>query len=142
METSTVRQRVREAIEQSKRTAAERRTRADAAAVEYERFLELVAVPLFRQIANVLRVEGHAFTVFTPAGSVRLMSDRAGDDYLELLLDTRNEQPQVVGHVSRAWGRSVIESENPIGSPGPIGNLTEEDVLAFALKQIEAFVER
>ena len=142
METSDVRKRVREAIEHARRASAERRTRADEAAGEYELFLERMAVPLFRQIANVLRVENYAFTVFTPAGSVRLMSDRSGDDYIELLLDTRGGQPQVVGHSSRGRGRGVIESETPIGSPGPIRNLAEADVLAFVLKQIEAFVER
>ena len=54
MEVSDVRKRVREAIERSKRTAAERRTRVDEAAGEYEAFLGRIAVPLFRQIAAVL----------------------------------------------------------------------------------------
>lgn len=142
METSVVRKRVREAIDRAKRAAAERRTRADEASSEYELFLERIAVPLFRQIANVLRVESHAFTVFTPAGGVRLMSDRSRDDYVELLLDTRGDQPRVMGHSSRGWGGTVIESETPIGSAGAIRNLAEEEVLAFVLKEIEAFVER
>ena len=47
-----------------------------------------IAVPLFRQVANALKADGYAFTVFTPSGSVRLMSDRVADDYIELTLDT------------------------------------------------------
>ena len=75
MEVSVVRQRVLEAIERAKRAAAERRVVNDEAAREYEAFLEQLAVPLFRQVANVLRAEGYLFNVFTPGGSVRLMSD-------------------------------------------------------------------
>jgi hypothetical protein len=142
METSLVRKRVREAIDRSKLAAAERRTRGDRATGEYEHFLEGTAIPLFRQIANVLRVEGYAFTVFTPAGSVRLMSDRSAEDYIELQLDTRGAEPRVLGHTSRAWGRSVVESETPIGDAGPIHDLSEENLLEFVLKEIEAFVER
>jgi len=46
---------VREAMERAKRRTAERRTRNDQAAREYEQFLERIAVPLFRQIGIVLR---------------------------------------------------------------------------------------
>ena len=142
METSDVRKRVREAIDRARHASAERRTRRDEAAGEYERFLERIAIPLFRQVANVLRVENHMFTVFTPADSVRLMSDRSGDDYIELVLDTSGDQPQVVGHSSRGRGRGVTESEAPIGSGRPIRELTEEDVLAFVLKELEPMVKR
>ena len=122
--------------------SAERRTRRDEAAGEYERFLERMAVPLFRQVANVLRVENHMFTVFTPGGSVRLMSDRSGDDYIELTLDASGTRPQVVLHSSRRRGGGVVESEAPIGGGGPIGDLTEEDVLGPVLTELEPFVER
>jgi hypothetical protein len=142
MEVSDVRKRVREAIERAKRAAAERRTRVDEAAGEYAAFLDRIAVPLFRQIAGVLRADGHRFTVFTPGGSVRLMSDRSGDDYIELALDTSGSHPRVVGHSSRGRGRRVIETEVPLGSGGPVRDLTEEDVLAFVLKELAPFVDR
>ena len=45
-------------------------------------------MPLFKQVGNVLVTEGHAFKVFTPGGSVRLMAERGNDDYIELALDT------------------------------------------------------
>jgi hypothetical protein len=141
MEISHIRQRVLETIGYARTSAAERRARADQAAREYDVFLDRVAIPLFRQVANVLRTESYQFTVFTPGGSVRLMSDRAAEDYLELTLDTAGDQPRVMGHISRARGRRVMESERPIAERTP-AELTEEDVMAFVLKELEPFVER
>src|SRR5690349_12418609 len=99
MEISAVKRRVKTVIERSKARAGERRTRADAAQREYPSFLSGIAVPLFRQVAGVLKAEGYAFTVFTPSGGVRLMSDKNADDLIELSLDTSGDQPAVVGHV-------------------------------------------
>src|SRR4051812_5403678 len=93
MEIADVRKRVHATIERSKQRAAERRARGDEAGRAYSTFLETIAVPIFRQVANVLRAEGYAFTVFTPSGSVRLMSDRAAEDFIELTLDTAGEEP-------------------------------------------------
>jgi hypothetical protein len=142
MEISDVKKRVFETIERAKRTAAERRTRMDEAAREYDAFLNQIAVPLFRQIAAVLKAETRMFTVFTPGGSVRLMSDRSGDDYIELVLDTSETYPQVIGRASRGRGRRVMESETPLGHGGVIRDLTEEDVLTFVMKELEPLVER
>jgi hypothetical protein len=139
MEISLVRRRLTETIERAKKQAADRRGRGDAAAREFEVFLQKIAVPLFRQIANALKADGYAFTVFTPSGSVRLMSDRAAEDYIELTLDAAANPPQVVGQVSRTRGRRVIDAERPIGAPE---TLTEEQLLDFLLKELEAFVER
>ena len=142
MEISDVRKRVKAAIDRAKRSAAERRGWADEATREYDTFLSEIGVPLFRQVAGVLRSEGYLFTLFTPAGSVRLMSDRSSDDYIELTLDTAGPQPYVVGRSSRSRGQRVLKSEAPIGRGGPIRELTEDDVLAFVLKEVEPFVER
>ena len=139
MEISLVRRRLTETIERAKKQAADRRGRGDAAAREFEVFLQKIAVPLFRQIANALKADGYAFTVFTPSGSVRLMSDRAAEDYIELTLDAAANPPQVVGQISRTRGRRVIDAERPIGAPD---TLTEEQLLDFLLKELEAFVER
>jgi hypothetical protein len=141
MEISEVRQLVNAAIERARRSAANRRARVDEAGREYERFLADTAVPLFRQIANVLRARGYVFNVFTPSGSVRLASETAADDYIELVLDTSGEEPHVLGRSSRARGRRVMSSERPIGA-GPIGGLSESDVLDFVLRELEPFVER
>ena len=82
------------------------------------------------------------FTIFTPGGSVRLMHDRSSEDYIELTLETSGDEPRVIGKTSRGRGRRVIELERPIGPSGPIGALSETDVLDFVLKELETFVER
>jgi len=139
MEISLVRRRLTETIERAKKQAADRRGRGDAAARDFDVFLQKTAVPLFRQIANALKADGYAFTVFTPSGSVRLMSDRVAEDYIELTLDTAANPPQVVGQISRTRGRRVLDAERPIGAPD---TLSEEQLLDFLLKELEAFVER
>jgi hypothetical protein len=141
MEISDVRRRIRDAIERARRQAVERRTRADEAARAFEAFLESTAVPVFRQVANVLRIEGYPFTVFTPSGSVRLMSDRSAEDYIEIVLDTSGEAPRVAGRTRRSRGRRVVDAERTVGSGRP-ESLTDEDVLAFLAKELEPFVER
>jgi hypothetical protein len=141
MEIADVRRRVLEAMDRAKRAAAERRARVDAAGKDYEVFLERVAVPIFRQVAQVLKAEGYAFTVFTPSGGVRLMSDRGSEDYIELALDTSGPEPQVIGHTSRARGRRVHETEQPVAGGRP-AELTAEDVLGFVAKELEPFVEK
>lgn len=141
MEISEVRRQLAEAIERAKRAAAARRANIDEASREYAVFLEQIAVPLFRQAANVLKVQGYPFAVFTPGGSVRLMSEKNSDDFIELSLDTTGDEPIVMGHSRRGRGRRVLESERPIGE-GPVRTLTEEKVLRFLLEELEPFVEK
>jgi len=141
VEISDVRRQVTQAMERARRSAADRRARNDEASKEFDVFLSEQAVPLFRQVANVLRTLGYPFTVFTPGGSVRLMSDKSADDFIELFLDTTGEEALVMGHASRHRGRRVIESERPIGS-GPVRDLSEETVLQFLLGELESYVER
>jgi hypothetical protein len=141
METSAVRQRLTQLIDRAKRSASERRVRNDEAARTYERFLNETAIPLFRQVAGSLKASNYHFTVFTPGGGVRLMSDKTAEDYIELSLDTSGDHPVVIGHTSRARGRRVVESERPIAEKA-VADLTDEDVLEFMLKEIEPFVER
>jgi hypothetical protein len=141
MEIASVRQQVLQTIDRAKRRAAERRVRADEASREYTLFLQEIAIPLFRQVANALKAESYVFNVFTPGGSVRLMSDKNAEDYIEIVLDTTGDRPLVMGHTSRARGHRVVESEAPIGE-SPVRDLTEEHVLQFLLKELEPFVER
>src|ERR1700722_7378119 len=102
METSEVRRRVTQTIERAKARTTARRTASDEATKAFEVVLHTIAIPLFRQTANILKSENHAFTVFTPSGSVRLMSDRAAEDFIELSLDTSSDAPQAILHVSRS----------------------------------------
>jgi hypothetical protein len=139
MEISLVRKRLTETIERAKKRAAERRSRSDQASRDFTVFLQKVAVPLFRQVANALKADGYAFTVFTPSDSVRLMSDRSADDYIELTVDAAEHPPRIVAQVSRTRGRRVIDAEYAVGAPDAV---TEEQLLDFLLKELEAFVER
>ena len=141
MQTSDVRKQVLAAIERAKRSAAERRTRSDEASRAFEGFLQGVAVPLFRQVAGALKPEGYSFQVFTPGGSVRLMSDRSSEDYIEIALDTTGKDPVVVGHSSRTRGSRVVESERAITSSSP-GAVDEQILLDYLVGELEVFIER
>jgi hypothetical protein len=144
MEVSVVRQRVREIIERSKRPAesrrADRRAQNDAATHEYELFLDRIAAPLFKQVANVLQADGYAFQVFTPGGSVRLMSERGNDSYIEIALDTTGSAPKLLGRTSRWHGGNITEAELVLNATADIRSLTDEDVLGFLLSELEAFL--
>jgi len=146
MEVSVVRQRVRELLERSKRPAedrrAARRAQMDAATQEYDAFLERIAVPLFKQIANVLKVENHQFNVFTPGGSVRLMGERSNDDYIEVTLDTNGTAPKLLGRASRSRGGNITQTELVLNATSDISALTEEDLLGFLLSELEPFLAR
>lgn len=141
METALLRKRITDTIEQAKRAATARRSRAAAAAQDYSVFLDTIAVPLFRQCAQTLKAAGYPFSVFTPSGSVRLMSDRSADDYIELSLDASGEGALVIGHVSHARGRRIAETERAIAERS-VGQLSEEDLLTFLLTELAPFVER
>jgi hypothetical protein len=141
METSTVRNRLRDTIERAKRGAADRRAAADAAARDYGEFLQDRAIPLFRQLANALKVAGYPFVVNTPADSVTLVSERAASDAVELSLDTSGDEPLVILRTSRSRGRKRFESERPVGK-GPISSLSDELLLEVLLKELEPFVEK
>jgi hypothetical protein len=139
MEIADVRKRITATIERARQRAAERRTRADDAARAYSTFLDTIAVPMFKQVANVLRADGYQFSVFTPSGSVRLMSERTAEDFIELTLDTTGDVPEVIGRTSRSRGRRVSENERAVGSPAA---LSENDLLDYLAKELEALVER
>jgi len=144
METSAVRQAVRTLLHHAKRPAADRRenrrVQTDQATRQYAIFLDRIAVPLFKQVANVLRTEGYAFDVFTPQGSVRLKAERGNDNYIEVTLDTRGVAPKLLGRVSRSHGGDVTQTELVLNATTDIEALTEEDLLGFVLSELEPFV--
>lgn len=108
----------------------------------YRQFLELKAIPVARQLGQALKAEGFPFTVFTPSGGLRLASDHGRDDYIELLLDTTGELPQVLGRISRVRGSRTLTSERPIRPGTEIGSLSEDDALAFFAEALEPWLER
>ena len=142
MEISDIRRRLRQTIDRARRTSAERRTRADVAGRAYQVFLADVATPVFQMFASALKAEGRAFQVFTPAGGLRLMSERTSDDFVDLTLDSTTDPPSILARVNRGRGSRVISAEHALRPDVPIGQITQEDVLAFLLAEIEPFVER
>jgi hypothetical protein len=142
LEVSEVRRRLRGALEKARQAAEDRRVRIDAAAREYEAFLGQRAVPIFHQFALVLTGEGHPFKVFTPAASVRLVSERSSEEFIELTLDDTSDPPAVIGRTSRGRGRRMVTSERAIRDGAPIAELTEEDVVSFLLDEIVGLVAR
>jgi hypothetical protein len=142
LDVAEVRRRLVHTIEGVRHDAALRRAAADRAAADYGPFLENVATPVFRHFAMALRAEGHLFRLFTPAGSVRLSSERSTDDFVELVLDSTRQPPEVIGRVSHGRGSRLITDEGPIREGAAVADLTEEDVLRFLLASIAPFVER
>jgi hypothetical protein len=140
MEVSDVRRRLRGAIEQAKRRAAERRTRVDQASREYEQFLSAVAVPAAHAIAQALIGEGHRFKVVTPGQAVRLAAEFSPDDYIELSLDTDGDVPAVTVHTQRGRGRRRVETGRALSRPIP--ELTDEDVVTVVLEELIPLIER
>jgi hypothetical protein len=142
IETSELRKRVRATIDRSRRAAAIRRERMEQAAAAYEDLLEHVATPITRMLANVLKAEGYHFTVHTPKGGLRLASATSGEDFIELGLDTSQDEPSVVVRVNRARGRRTFQHERPLVNGRAVESLGEEDVLAALLDELGPFVER
>ena len=141
MEISIVRQRLRVAMERAKQRAAERRQRADQTSREFDAFLTRTAVPLVRQIANVLRADSHLFSVFTPSGSVRLASDKSAEDFIEIALDPSTDPPRVVAHTTRTRGRRVVDAKSVVGAGDP-ASISDEELLEFLLNELGPFFER
>ena len=142
MEVSLVRNRLNRAIEAARERAQQRRQRTAAAERAYDIFLQNVAMPVTRLVANTLKVENHAFTVFTPGGGLRLASDRGRDDYIEFALESTSDPPQVVGRISHARGSRTLAEERPIKPGTPPEGLSEEDVLTFLLDALQPWLER
>lgn len=137
---SEVRRRIRAAIELAKKNTVARRARTETAARDYGKFLAEVAVPAVQQFASALAGEGPIFHVATPAESVRLASATSADDYIELLLDSSQDPPEVIARVNRGRGRRVLTSERPVRERTAIADLNEEDVLTLLVQEITPFL--
>src|SRR5689334_14752710 len=117
MEIAIVRKQLTLAIARSRRKLQERRARLTSTEQAYERFLADIAVPVMRMMSGALKAEGFPFTMSTPAGSVRLTSDRTHDDFIEVALDVTGNTPEVMGRISHGRGSRVLTEERPI-KPG------------------------
>lgn len=142
IEVSEIRKRLRQRLDQVKREHGERRTRADSAARAYETFIADTATPVFRMFAGALKAEGYPFSVFTPAGGLRLMSERSSDDFIELFLDTSADPPVAAARVNRGRGRRLVTAEHPLRDDARVEQLTDEDVADFLLRELMPLLER
>jgi hypothetical protein len=137
---AVVRKRVRAEIEKARRDQADRRSRVAEAQQNYNLFLESAAIPAFRMIANVLKSEGVHFEVMTPAGGVRLQSERNREDAIEMELDTTADPPQPLVTVTRERGRRIVQSDRTIKGSNPLVQLSEEDVIDMLLEELRPWL--
>lgn len=137
---AVVRKRVRTAIEQARRDQAERRGRVAEAQKKYDEFLENAAIPAFRMVANILKSEGLHFEVMTPAGGVRLQSERNREDAIEMELDTTADPPQPLVTTTKVRGRRIVQDDRSIKGSNPLVRLTEEDVIDMLLEELRPWL--
>ena len=130
------------AIAAIKGRGQERRQRSDEATREYAAFLQNVATPVVQQVASALKAEGYAFTVFTPGDGLRLVYDRGRHDFIDFVLETSGDHPQVVGRIIQSRGSQRLEEERPIKLGVSPAALTDEDVLDFIIHAIEPWLAR
>ena len=142
MEVSEVRRRLRSAIDDAKKRAAERRTRVDDARRAWEVLLPEVAVPTFHTLAGALTAEGHRFKVFTPGEAVRLSLERSAEEFVELSLDTERDAPALMLRSTRGRGRRLVSTERIVREGTPIAALTQEDLVDAVLEELIPFIER
>jgi hypothetical protein len=143
MDVSELRKRILRALDEARQQASSRRQVVDEATKAYETYLSQTAVPVMLQAAAVLKGEGHRFTVETPAGSVRIVSDHSPETFVELVLDTTTGSGAVLGRVSLARGRGgLLVEERPVAPGTPIAELTEDDLSAFLVAEIPKLVVR
>ncbi len=137
---AVVRKRVKTAIEQARRDQTERRGRVAEATKAYDAFLESAAIPVFKMFANILKSEGLHFEVMTPAGGVRLQSERQRDDSIEMELDASADPPQPLVTITRVRGSRIIQSDRSIKGSNPLVHLTEDDVIEMLLEELRPWL--
>jgi hypothetical protein len=142
VEVSDVRRQLKHAIDRAKVRAQQRRQHTADAERAYTAFLEDVATPTTRMLANALKAEGYPFTVSTPTGGLRLASDRGRDDYVEIALDSSGGTPTVVGRIRYTRGSRTLEDERPIKAGAAPQQLSEGDVLAFLVDALDPWLDR
>jgi hypothetical protein len=142
VEVSDVRRQLKHAMDRAKARAQQRRLHTADAERAYATFLEGIATPTTKMLANALKAEGYPFTVSTPSGGLRLASDRGRDDYVEFALDGSGDTPVVVGRIRYTRGSRTIEDERPIKPGAAPQDLSESDVLTFLVDALEPWLER
>ena len=139
-ELADLRRRVRQAMQDAKQKAAARRAARDEASQAWATAVAEVVEPAATNVAAAFTGEGMPFRLDTPRGTIRLVSERSADDYIEIVLDDSDERdaPEVIGRSVRARGRqSVTVVEELLGPPS---QLTEDRVIAFFMNAIDPWI--
>ena len=88
-----------------------------------------------------MKSEGNLnFEVMTPAGGVRLQSERNREDAIGLELDTTADPPQPLVTVTRVRGSRVTQKDRSIKGSNPLVQLTEDDVLEMLLEELRPWL--
>jgi hypothetical protein len=131
---------MRDVLAEARKSASARRSRRDEASRAWTEVLERVALPVIRQLVQVLKAEGHGVQVFTPADQVRIGLDGHPEDFVEWRLETSGEEPAVIERVNQTRGREIVTDERVfVRGVEPISTLSEDQVLdavARALAEI------
>ncbi|MDQ3168882.1 MAG: hypothetical protein M3Q55_01950 [Acidobacteriota bacterium] len=139
-ELTDLRRRVRQAIQDAKRRGAARRAARDEAASAWATAVSAVVEPVATDVAAALTGEGLPFRLETPRGTIRLVSERSADDYIEIVLDDSDERdvPEVIGRSVIGRGRqSVTVIEELLGAPS---DLAPDRITAFFLNAIAPWI--
>jgi hypothetical protein len=139
-ELADLRRRVRQAMQDAKQKAAARRAARDEASQAWATAVAEVVEPAATNVAAAFTGEGMPFRLDTPRGTIRLVSERSADDYIEIVLDDSDERdaPEVIGRSVRARGRqSVTVVEELLGAPS---QLSEDRVIAFFMNAIGPWI--
>lgn len=142
LETAEVRRQLTHRLAELKKAQAQRRAATDAARTAFDTVIEREIAPTVRQFAQALKAEGFPFSVQTPAGTVRLVSDRSSDNVVDIVLELGGRQPAVVVRSAFSRGRRQVEDERTLAEGEAIASIDGERVLAVLLDVIEPFVER
>ena len=142
METSDVRRRLRGAIDEARRRAADRRAVADEASRVWAGRLPEAIVPAFHSVLNALSGEGFKFSLSTPGETARLSPERSSAEFVEMSLDATRELPAVIVRSRRGRGSRTVESERVVAEGPEIADLTQDAIVGVLIEEVVPFIER
>jgi hypothetical protein len=141
MDPSEIRRRVRQILDKERHQAAAHREHAQRTSQAFDNVLPGAAA-MWKQVASVLKAEGHGFSVHTPAGVLRLVSDRSPDDFIEVTVDAARRPSAVVVRTRLTRGSVLIDRESVVVEGGAVHTLGEDRLLDVLLEELGPFVER
>jgi hypothetical protein len=142
LDTVEVQRQLTHRLAELRKAATQRRDDVSRAREAFETVLDGELAPTVRQFVQVLKAQGFPFAVQTPAGAVRMTTERSADDFIEVALDVTRRPPAVVALRQYTRGRRLIDDERVVAEGEAIARLDAERILPILLDLIEPFVER